>query len=295
MPGLCVIGTPGKRRAILELASEADRRGYPALVVGLQGAMPMCLSLLHVTHQATVWTGIQPIYTQHAAELGFAAAHLAEVGGGRFRLGIGVSHGRSMDRLGIPTGKPLADVRAYVEGLHRGERRGGELPPIVLATLRDKMLDLAMEVADGAMWANAALSYMPEQLARIPEARRGSFELSCMLPTVIDDDRVAARAVHRRTLVSYVTLPNYRNYWKLAGYVEEMEAIEAALEAGERDRLPELMPDHWVDDCTVSGSAAQVRDRFAEWHALGVLPVAVMSSTTGGQSKAIGELLATYA
>jgi hypothetical protein len=115
-----------------------------------------------------------------------------------------------------------------------------------------------------------------------------------MLPTVIDDDRVAARAVHRRTLLSYVSLPNYRNYWKLAGYVEEMEAIETALDAGRRDRLPDLMPDHWVDDCTVSGSATQVRDRFAEWRALGVLPIAVMSSTTGGQTKAIGELLETY-
>jgi alkanesulfonate monooxygenase SsuD/methylene tetrahydromethanopterin reductase-like flavin-dependent oxidoreductase (luciferase family) len=100
--------------------------------------------------------------------------------------------------------------------------------------------------------------------------------------------------VHRRTLSGYLTLPNYRNYWKLAGYADEMAAVEAALEAGDRERLTELMTDAWIDDCTISGSASAVRDRLEEWMALGVLPIAVMSSTSGGQAKAIGELFAAY-
>ena len=57
-----------------------------------------------------------------------------------------------------------------------------------------------------------------------------------MIPTVIDDDRAAAAAINRRTLTGYVALPNYRNYWKAAGYVEEMEAIEAAIAAGSATR-----------------------------------------------------------
>ncbi len=76
-----------------------------------------------------------------------------------------------------------------------------------------------------------------------------------MVPTVIDSDLDAARAIHRRTLTGYVGLPNYRNYWKQAGYEEEMVDIEAALAAGDRDRLPALMSDAWIDDCTISGSA----------------------------------------
>ena len=74
-----------------------------------------------------------------------------------------------------------------------------------------------------------------------------------------------------------------------------MAAIEEALAAGDRDRLPHLMPDAWIDDCTVSGSAGEVRERLDQWAAAGVLPIAVMSSTTGGQAKAIGELFAAYA
>ena len=98
----------------------------------------------------------------------------------------------------------------------------------------------------------------------------------------------------RRTLTGYVSLPNYRNYWRAAGYVDEMNAIENAINAGERDRVTSLMSDKWLDDCTISGSAGFARDRFAEWASSGVHPIAVMSSTSGGQAKAIGELFAAY-
>ena len=96
-------------------------------------------------------------------------------------------------------------------------------------------------------------------------------------------------------MINYVSLPNYRNYWKAVGYVEEMEAIEAALENKERDRLPELMSDVWLDDCTLSGTASEVRDGLDACAELGVQPIAVMSSTSGGQLKAVQELIDAYA
>ena len=127
-------------------------------------------------------------------------------------------------------------MRAYVEALHAGEQGSGPLPPIYLATLRDKMLDLAAEIADGAIWANAARSAHGRRSSTGCRRPRGTASsLANMVPTVIDDDRAAADAINRRTLTGYVALPNYRNYWKQAGYVEEMEAIEAALAAGDRD------------------------------------------------------------
>jgi alkanesulfonate monooxygenase SsuD/methylene tetrahydromethanopterin reductase-like flavin-dependent oxidoreductase (luciferase family) len=129
----------------------------------------------------------------------------------------------------------------------------------------------------------------------VPAAQRDGFFLGNMVPTVIDDDKAAARAVHRKTLVGYVSLPNYRNYWKQAGYVEEMEAIETALAEKRRDDLPSLMSDRWLDDCTLSGSVGEVRDGIEAWREAGITtPIAVMSSTTGGQAKAIQELFAAY-
>ena len=295
LPALSVIGTPTKRQALLDVAAEADRRGFAGLASpGIHGNLALCGSLAHVTSRIPFWTSIQPIYHTHHAELAVTAGHLAEVSNGRFRLGLGVSHAPAMGRLGIATGKPLSDMRAYVDGIRGAERASGPLPPIWLATLRDKMLDLALDVAEGAIWANASLSYTPVQVARIPEDRREGFALANMVPTVIDADHDAARAIHRRTLTGYVSLPNYRNYWKQAGYESEMVAIESALASGDRDALPGLMTDQWIDDCTISGSAGEVRERLDAWFDAGVLPIAVMSSTTGGQLKAIGELFEAF-
>ena len=261
----------------------------------MHGNLALCGSLAHVTSTIPFWTSIQPIYHSHPAEVAITAGHLAEVSGGRFKLGLGVSHAPAMDRLGIATGRPLGDMRAYVEGIRGGRASGRRVAPDLLATLRDRMLDLALEVADGAVWANASQSYMPTQVARVPADRRDSFWFANMVPTVIDADRDAARAIHRRTLTGYVSLPNYRNYWKLAGYEAEMTAIEQALAAGDRDAIAAAMTDRWIDDCTISGSGTEVRDRLEAWFDMGVLPIAVMSSTTGGQLKAIRELFDLYA
>ena len=296
MPALAVIGTPTKRNTILELAAEAERRGFAGLASpGVHGNLALCGSLAHVTKTIPFWTSIQPIYHGHPVEVAITAGHLHEVSGGRFRLGIGVSHERAMKRLGINTGKPLHDMAEYVAAMRAATQPAGPLPPIYMATLRDKMLDLALAEADGAIWANASRSYMPTQIARVRAAGRDNFFLSNTVPTVIDADLNAARAIHRRTLVTYVTLPNYRNYWKQAGYEEEMTAIENAIAQGDRDRLPSLMTDAWIDDCTISGSAHAVREQLDDWMSLGVQPLAVMSSTTGGQAVAIGELFAAYA
>lgn len=294
-PALSLVATAGKRQAVLDAAVEAERRGFAGLALpSLGGTMGFATSLAHVTHTLPYWTSIQPIYLATPAETGATAAHLQELTSGRFRLGLGVSHEPVTRRLGVQTGTPLADMRAYVEALRAGEQGTGPLPPLYLATMRDKMLGLASEVADGAIWANAARSALADQLARVPAATREGFFLADMIPTVIDDDRAAADAVNRRTMTGYVTLPNYRNYWKQVGYVEEMEAIEAALAARERDRLPSLMSDRWLHDCTLSGSATQVRDGIEAWRETGVLPIAVMSSTSGGQLKAVQELFAAY-
>src|SRR3954452_10994154 len=261
MPALSLVAMPGRRVKTLELAKEMEDRGFEGIFGPSFGAViSLCLSIGHVTERIPFGSSIQPIYLRPAADLAAIASYLAEVTEGRFHLGIGVSHGPVHKRLGIEVGKPLADTREYVAAIRKviGD---AACPKIVLATLRTKMLQLAVEIADGAVWANGARSHMPESLKVVPAGRRdGGFYVGNMIPTVIDDDREAAAAVNRRTLTGYVALPNYRNYWKEAGYVEEMEAIEKAIDAGEHDRVPELMSDRWLGDVTLFGSASEVRD-----------------------------------
>lgn len=284
---------------MLGLANEAERRGFTHVACpSLGAAMPLCVSLAHATSTLKYFTSIQPIYLAHPVEAGNTASHIHEVSGGRFAFGIGVSHGPVTQRLGVATGKPLSDIRNYVTAMRTNERFGGALPPIYLATLRDKMLDLAVEIADGALWANASLRGIPAQISRVPAAKREKFFMANMIPVVISDDIEAARAVNRRTLVMYASLPNYRNYWRSVGHAAQVDEFESVLASVPReaqgDALMSAMRDEWLDDCTISGPASLVRERIAEWYATGVMPVAVMSAVDGGQAKGVANLLAAY-
>lgn len=299
-PAISLVASPTRRTAVLQLAAEAEQRGFTHVACpSLGAAMPLCTSLAHSTSTLRYFTSIQPIYLAHPVEAGNTASHINEVSGGRFAFGIGVSHGPVTQRLGVTTGKPLADTRDYVAAMRANEKFGGALPPIYLATLRDKMLDLAVEIADGALWANASLRGIPAQVARIPAARRTQFFMANMIPTVISDDIEAARAVNRRTLVMYATLPNYRNYWRAVGHAAQVDAFETVLASTPREQLSEaltaVMRDEWLDDCTISGPPALVRDRMAAWWSTGVMPVAVMSAVDGGQAKGVANLFAAYA
>jgi alkanesulfonate monooxygenase SsuD/methylene tetrahydromethanopterin reductase-like flavin-dependent oxidoreductase (luciferase family) len=296
IPALSLVATPTKRAAMLDLAIEAERIGVSGIACpSLGGTMGLCTSLAHVTSSIRFWTSIQPMYYSHPVEAGNAAAHIHEVSHGRFGFGIGVSHTAVTKRLGVETGKPLTDIDTYVAAMRANERFSGALPPIYLATLRDKMLDLATRIADGAIWANAALSAISTQAAHARTNASPEFFLANMIPTVVSDDRQAARAVHRKTLTGYASLPNYRNYWRHAGFVEQVDRFEQILETSAKDELAErlqaVMSDTWIDDCTISGNAGQVRDAFRRWWAVGVTPIAVMSSTNGGQAVAVREFL----
>lgn len=277
---------------MIELAQRAEQLGFPAIgCPSLGSALGLCASLAHETSSIRFYTAIQGIYGSTAHEMGTLASHIHETSGGRFALGLGVSHEPMVKRLGVQAGRPLSDIRNYVETLRANEKYSGELPPIYLAALRDKMLDLAQEVAQGALWANASHSFTVNQVKRV-NRDRSSFRLSNMIPTVVSDDVEAAKAVNRKTMINYVRLPNYRNYWRAAGYAEEMDAVERTIAEG--GDVTTVMSDRWLTDCTLAGPASTIRDGLDRWYDLGIQPIAVMSSTSGGQVKAVAELFDVY-
>ncbi len=304
MPALSLVSVPGKRSVITEAVVEMEQRGFSGVFCpSLGDAMSLCLTIAHVTETIEFGTAIQPIYLQHPAALAGTAGYIDEVSGGRFKLGIGVTHGPVHKRLGIDVGKPLSDTREYVGAMRKASERSGGMPPIVLAALRDKMVGLATEVGEGAVWANAARSHMGHSLSVIAkgiddgadQAAADAFFVGNMIPTVIDDDREAAAARNRSTMVGYVSLPNYRNYWREAGYDDEMDAVEAALPSRDKDTIMAAMSDRWLADCTLYGSVGEVREGVEAWFDAGVnRPILVPSSTSGGQLKAIEEVFAAY-
>lgn len=297
MPACSLVAVPGRRRLTIEMAQTIERRGYAGIFApSMFSNMSLCEALAWNTTTINFATAIAPIYTRTPGDFAQSAAFLHEISGGRFGLGIGVSHAPMHIRMGITPGKPLGDTTNFVEKF-RAVEGVGPLPPVLIAAMRQKMVHLAGRLGQGVIFANAALSHMKTSLAALPPQARAdaNFLVGNMIPTCISDDVAAARAVNRRTLTSYAFLPNYRNYWKEAGYVDEMTAIESAIDEGRRDDVPALLTDRWLADVSLFGTATMVRDRVGQWRDAGVsTPIIVPSSTSGGQLKALEEMFATF-
>ena len=297
LPALSLAAVPGRRKRTLELAQEIERRGFAGIYCPSFGdGLGLCEALAFTTERIPFGTAIANIYMRHVSDYAQTASLIQELSGGRFRFGVGVSHQPVNQRAGLRAGAPLGDMREFL-GQIAEVPRTGEQPPIVVAALRRRMVELGGELGGGIIFANAARSHMADSLSHLPAERAADpgFFVGNMIPTCISDDVGAAAAVNRKTLSGYVALPNYRNYWKEAGYVEEMEAIEKALEAGERERVPGLLSDRWLADTTLFGSASTVREGLEAWFEAGVrTPILVPSSAAGNQLKAFEELFAIF-
>ena len=297
MPALSLAAIPGRRKATIELATEIEDRGFSGIYgPSLGDSLALCEALAFATKEIRFGTSIMPLYFRQVTDFAGTASFIHEVSEGRFRFGVGVSHGSVLENRKIESGKPLSDTRQFVDDL-RNVPRVGELPPIILATLRQKMIALAEEIGQGMVFANGARSHMPKSLAVLRNDTRADdeFFIGNMIPTCISDDIEAAKAVNRKTLTSYAYLPNYRNYWKEAGYVEEMEGIERCLAEGNVERVSHFLTDGWLADTTLFGASSQVRDGVEAWFDAGIkTPILVPSSANGGQMIAFKELFSIF-
>ncbi|HVY14376.1 MAG TPA: LLM class flavin-dependent oxidoreductase [Rhodopila sp.] len=297
LPALSLVAVPSRRRRTVELAQEIERRGFAGIYSpSMFGNMSLCEALAWNTTTIPFGTAIAPIYQRTVGDFAQSAAMMHEVSGGRFALGIGVAHGPAHVRMGVTPGKPLGDIRSFVERF-RAQEGLGVLPPIIVAALRRRMVALAGEIAEGVVFANASRSHMAASLAALPDPKRNdpSFFIGNMLPTCISDDVEAAKAVCRKALTHYGFLPNYRNYWREAGYHEEMDAIEAAIAEGRDGDVPRYFSDKWLADASLFGPAAKVREGVEAWREAGVrTPILVPSSAAGNQLKALEEVFAAF-
>ena len=115
LPALSLVAVPGRRRVTLDLAAEAERRGFSGLYVpSMFGNMAQSTALALATGHIAFATAISPIYARTVEDFAQTAAFIHEVSSGRFRFGIGVAHAPSHVRMGVAVGKPLEIGRAHV-------------------------------------------------------------------------------------------------------------------------------------------------------------------------------------
>jgi probable F420-dependent oxidoreductase len=230
--------------AAAEFAQRVESLGYTTLwLPETVGRDPFAHSafLFSKTTKLQIATGIANIYHRHPGMMKQGANTLAEQSGGRFTLGIGVSHAPLVAGLrGLDYSKPVATMRTYLEGMQNspyGAVPPKDAPKTVLAALGPKMLELSRDMADGAH------PYLttPEHTATARQIL-GPNKLLCVEQKVcLIKDATKARTVARQTLGMYMSLPNYFNNWKRLGFTDE------DLKDGGSDRLIDALV-AWGDE-----------------------------------------------
>lgn len=216
---------------IPDVLGEVEDQGWGTLWFGEavgREAFTAAQLYLGATRGLVVGTGIANIYGRDASAAGAAARTIEAMHPGRFVLGLGVSHAPLVERhRGHNYGRPLAAMREYLDALDRTRPlAAGEeaMPPVVLAALGPKMLELSRDRTAGA---HPYLT-LPEHTAQAREILGGTGEdgpalivehAAVLAEGVEDDDEVWRSRAHEHLNV-YTGLPNYRNSWTRQGFDE---------------------------------------------------------------------------
>jgi probable F420-dependent oxidoreductase len=225
--------------------------------------------LLANTTRLIVASGIANIYARDSFAAAAAQKGLNEQSGDRFLLGLGVSHIPLVkDMRQHEYGKPVATMRAYLEGMAAAPYKSvapRSPPQTVLAALGPKMLELASERADGAHPYN-----VPPEHTREAREIIGTNKLLCVeQAAILETDGSRARALARQFLDIYMGLPNYVNNWRRLGFSDPDFA------GGGSDRL--------IDTVVAWGDEKAIRKRIDEHWQAGADHVCVQAIGAGGR------------
>ena len=268
----------------------AEAAGYTDLWTGetngADGFTPLTLAAAW-TSEMRIGTGVVNPFTRGIPVLAQHAAALADASRGRFSLGLGSSSNVIVERWnGVPFTKPLTRVREAVEAL-RPILEGGRGPggfkletapshpvPIVVAALRDRMLRMAGEKADGTFVNFLPLSGLPHVVERIREGERrggreGESDVVCRF-FCIPQTPEEGMGIARFLLSAYATVPVYEAFFRSHGWGEALDPMVNAWNEGDRRRALELAPEDLIREIVIFGTPEAMRARLEEFVAGGI-------------------------
>lgn len=234
-------------------AQRLEALGYDTLwIPEVFGREPVatCAYLLAKTTRMRIGAGILNVYARDAHAAAQAGNTLSEMSGGRFTLGLGVSHPVLVEPRGHRFEPPARKMRSYVSAVRAVKVDGVQAPtpaPLVIAGHGPQLMKIAAEMADGLF-----LYLQPaEKVAQARQLLGPDKEIHAVVRTVLCPDPVRAREVARAALGFYVQLPAYHRAWEAAGFTA------ADYASGGSDRL--------LDTIAPAGDAAalaRVVDRY---------------------------------
>lgn len=251
-------------KQLAELAARSEELGYSTLwypeafnyeTFAIGGY------LLGQSRTLVVASGIANIYARDAAASAMGHNSLNALYGGRFVLGLGVSHAPLVaDLRGHEYRQPVATMRAYLDRMDAAWRAMNTMPAnrqLVLAALGPNMSRLAAERTLGAFPYNIT----PDQVALSRAAMGPSAAVICEQKICLCSDPVVARKAARAALAPYLPLPNYYQNWFRLGFTED------DLKDGGSDRL--------MDAMVIWGDAAQIRTKISAYFERGADQVVI--------------------
>jgi probable F420-dependent oxidoreductase len=265
----------------LAYTARVERLGYGTLwVPDVVGRDPLTLlgMLSGATSSIGLGTSVMNIWGRDAQAMKMAAYTLQEATGGRFTLGLGVSHHHLAEKVrGHVYEKPLTRMREYLDAyrsaIYKGPMpEGFREPLVVLAALRERMATLAAIAADGAFPYLVTAERLAWMRGVLDAAGSETRPLLCsVLPCVLETDPAAARSAARHYLLPYLRTPNYQAAWLEQGF------SEADWERPGSERLVDAMV-AWGDVETLRERIGQARSAGADHVA--IIPVAADGDTT---------------
>ena len=224
--------------------------------------------LLANTEKLNIATGIANIYHREPGVALAAQNTLAEQSGGRFLLGMGVSHAPLVEGVrGLEYGKPLATMRKYLDGMDAAPYTAypvAEKPPRVIAALGPKMLELARDRCEGAH----PYFTSPDHTKMARDILGPDPWLCVEQKVILETDPAKARELARGIAAIYINLPNYRNNWLRMGLTE------ADFEGNGSDRF--------IDTTFAWGTEEQIKARIREHFDAGASHVCIQPVNPNG-------------
>jgi probable F420-dependent oxidoreductase len=261
-----------------ETVAELEELGYGTVWYGEavgREALTKAGLFLAGTKRIVIATGIANIYGRDPITMAAAQKTLFEAYPNRFLLGLGVSHIPLVEKVrGHRYDKPVPTMRAYLDAMDQAPYQAvppPSKPPRVLAALGPKMLQLSAERANGAHPYNTTPKHTADARALL-----GPGPYLCPEQAVIlETDSAKARAIARKFLAIYLTLPNYTNNWLRLGFQE------SDFSNGGSDKL--------IDAVIAWGDLKSVLNRIREHHSAGADHVCIQVLTADPKTFPIRE------
>lgn len=257
---------------LVELAQRSEELGYSALwYPEARGHESFSIGsfLLSQTEKLILATGIANIYARDATSAKQGQHTLAKLSGGRFLLGLGVSHVPMVEKVrGHRYGKPVATMRAYLEAMEAATPMAPpleETPPTVLAALGPNMTKLAAEKTAGAHPYNIT----PEHTAKAREIMGPDKWICAEQKVLLVKDPSQARETARKMMAPYLALTNYSNNWRRLGFTDDDFANGGS--------------DRFIDAMVVWGDETAIRKRIDEHFDAGASHVCIQPLHPSGE------------